>query len=308
MFPFLEVEGKVIYDSQAIATYFARVGGAEHLLGTSTLAASQVDQWFAFVNTSVWGSVKTAAGQVFGFKPHCAVTFDAAVKTLKEKAKTVEEHLKGKHWLVGDSLTLADVSLFCSFIVPFQTLFDASFVKTVPNFTAWFKKIASLPSVVGRVGYVKVATVVPKFKEGVPTWTAPAPAKEAAKPAPTAAAAEEEEDELDLFGSEDEETVAAAAAVKAKAAEAKADAKKAGPIAKSLIVYDVKPWGEETNLDDLASKILEISMDGLWWKTEYKLEPVAYGIKKIVIGCTIEDEKVSSDTLEELISAFEDDV
>ena len=29
-------------------------------------------------------------------------------------------------------------------------------------------------------------------------------------------------------------------------------------IAKSLIIFDVKPWEEETNLDELAKKILEI--------------------------------------------------
>jgi len=49
-------------------------------------------------------------------------------------------------------------------------------------------------------------------------------------------------------------------------------------------------------------------MDGLMWKTEWKKEPVAYGIFKIVIGATVEDDKVSTDTVAELIEAFEDDV
>jgi elongation factor 1-beta len=55
-------------------------------------------------------------------------------------------------------------------------------------------------------------------------------------------------------------------------------------VAKSLIIWEVKPWEEETNLDDLAKKILDIKIDGLEWKTEYKKEPVAYGIFKLVIG------------------------
>ena len=49
-------------------------------------------------------------------------------------------------------------------------------------------------------------------------------------------------------------------------------------------------------------------MDGLFWKTEWKKEPVAYGIFKIVIGATIEDDKVSTDNVQELIEAFEDEV
>ena len=36
-------------------------------------------------------------------------------------------------------------------------------------------------------------------------------------------------------------------------------------------------------------------MDGLMWKTEWKKEPIAYGVFKIVIGATVEDEKVSTD-------------
>jgi len=59
-------------------------------------------------------------------------------------------------------------------------------------------------------------------------------------------------------------------------------------------------------LDTLAVKILDINMDGLTWKTEYKKEPVAFGVYKIVIGAVVEDEKVSTDLVEEAITAFED--
>jgi len=82
-----------------------------------------------------------------------------------------------------------------------------------------------------------------------------------------------------------------------KAEEAKSKKKKDAPIAKSLLVWDVKPWGEEVDLAALAAKILKIEMDGLFWKTEWKKEPVAFGIFKIQIGATIEDDKVSTDAV-----------
>ena len=34
-------------------------------------------------------------------------------------------------------------------------------------------------------------------------------------------------------------------------------------------------------MNALADKILGIQMDGLFWKTEWKKEPVAYGVYKI---------------------------
>merc|ERR1712166_1566422 len=84
----------------------------------------------------------------------------------------------------------------------------------------------------------------------------------------------------DLFGSDDEEADAIEAAneLKYKAAAAKAEAAKKASgkvvIAKSILVWDVKPFGSETYLSVLAKKILEIKMDGLSWKTEWKKEPV----------------------------------
>ena len=37
-----------------------------------------------------------------------------------------------------------------------------------------------------------------------------------------------------------------------------------------------------------------------------KLVPVGYGIRKLQISCVVEDDKVSTDDLEEKIVAFED--
>lgn len=68
----------------------------------------------------------------------------------------------------------------------------------------------------------------------------------------------------------------------------------------------MKPWELETDLDELAKLILAIEMDGLVWKTETRKDPIAYGINKLIVGCVIEDLKVSCDDLQEKIEAFED--
>jgi len=70
----------------------------------------------------------------------------------------------------------------------------------------------------------------------------------------------------------------------------------------------VKPYEAETDLDALAAKILAVELDGLQWKTEYKKEPIAYGVFKLIIGCVIEDEKISVDDLQEKIEGFEEEV
>ena len=62
---------------------------------------------------------------------------------------------------------------------------------------------------------------------------------------------------------------------------------------------------DETDIDAMAAEILKLTGDGIYWKSEYKKEPVAYGIFKIIIGVTVEDEKVSVDGLQERIESIE---
>merc|ERR1711976_322933 len=113
-----------------------------------------------------------------------------------------------------------------------------------------------------------------------------------AAPAP---AAEEDDDDVDLFGSDEDYD----------ARKAAKEEKKGKVIAKSNIIFDVKPWDDETNMAELEANVRTIEMDGLLWGTG-KLVPIGYGIKKLQITCVIEDDKVSTDLLEENITNFED--
>merc|ERR1712186_46629 len=125
--------------------------------------------------------------------------------------------------------------------------------------------------------------------------------------AAAAPAAADDEDDVDLFGSSDEEEDAEAARVREGrlAAYAAKKAKKPGPIARSQILLDVKPWDDETDMKELEKSIRGIEMDGLIWGAG-ELRPLAYGIMKLAILCTVEDAKVSVDDLSEKITEFED--
>ena len=200
-------------------------------------------------------------------------------------ADEIEKKLVTDQWLGGQLPSSADREAFEGCAVPSPA--------THPNTFAWWCLVA-------------------KFTPAVrATWTgaAAAPAKGGAKKAEAPKAAKKaEEDEFDPFAEGGDDDAAAAEAMKAKAAEAKAGKVKVAPIAKSIIVWEVKPWGEETDLDALGAKILGITMDGLSWKTEFKKEPIAYGVNKIIIGAVVEDAKVSTDLVEEKIMEFEDEV
>jgi elongation factor 1-beta len=85
---------------------------------------------------------------------------------------------------------------------------------------------------------------------------------------------------------------------------------------------DVKPWDDETDMVALEAAVRSIEQDGLVWGAS-KLVPIGYGIKKLQITLVVgsyllsslngsfltakaEDEKVSTDELQEKIAEFED--
>jgi len=132
------------------------------------------------------------------------------------------------------------------------------------------------------------------------TKSAPAP-----KSAPKAPAGDD--DDVDLFGSEEEEDDEEAAKIKEQriAEYAAKKSKKPTLVAKSNVIFDVKPWDDETDMKELEKVVRSVIMDGLLWGTS-KLVPLAYGIKKLQITTVVEDEKVSIDELVEKLQEFED--
>merc|ERR1711997_146425 len=98
---------------------------------------------------------------------------------------------------------------------------------------------------------------------------------------------------------------------KAKEVEARLKAyaekksKKPALISKTSVLFDVKPWDDETDMNEMLKNCKSIEMDGLVWGAS-KLVPVGYGINKLQLMCVVEDEKVSIEELSEKMAEFED--
>jgi elongation factor 1-beta len=156
------------------------------------------------------------------------------------------------------------------------------------------------------------------FKGQCSSSSAVAAAPKAAAPAAAAAA----DDVDDMFGGDDdeEETAAEEAATKARhermalakklkeekdEKDGKVKSNKPKPVEKSLVVLEVKPWEADTDLKMVWEKIKEYTQEGLTWGETFKLEPVAYGIMKLVMTVTIVDSLVLMDDVTENIEALD---
>ena len=71
-------------------------------------------------------------------------TFSIALNSFKKTLLPLEKHLRLRNFLVGYSLTLADVTLIASLITPLQTVLDQQYRKdTIPNLSRYSEIILS---------------------------------------------------------------------------------------------------------------------------------------------------------------------
>ena len=202
---------------------------------------------------------------------------------------TLENTLKNQQWVGGQSPTVADKEAFDE--VKTMNVTPA----THPHVFAWFHLVFKFTDAVKNTWPAGGAAAGGKGGKG----------KDKGGKKDKKQEKKEEDDLDDLFGDDDDDGEAAKKiAEKAKADKAK---KKKVVIAMSLVMLEVKPLDDTINLDDLMQRIFkEITQDGLFWKTEYKKEPVAFGIFKLICGFSLEDEKVSVDDVVEKIEGLDD--
>jgi elongation factor 1-beta len=146
---------------------------------------------------------------------------------------------------------------------------------------------------------------------GASTDAAPAAAPTPAK----------KDDDMSIFDDDEDEDEETRAATKARqermalakklkeekdAASGKVKKDKEKPVEKSLVVLEVKPWEADTDLKMVWGLIKEFQQEGLTWGESYKLEPVAYGIMKLVMTCSIVDSLVLMDDITDKIESLED--
>ena len=200
-------------------------------------------------------------------------------------AATLNKHLETRSYVAGEGFvpTSADVDQF-------KALAKAPEAKLI-HATRWYRHISAFTDA-ERSAWAAGVT----------------------QAAPAAAAADDDDDDDSLFGSDDEEDAAAAAKIKADF-----EAKKAAAAqrlidneakARSMIVFEVKPYEIETDLQALAKSIKAITHEGIQnWGQEHKLEPVAFGICKLVLSVIVFDKLCGMDEIEDAIMAqFEDDI
>ncbi|KAI8629052.1 glutathione S-transferase [Xylariaceae sp. FL1651] len=141
-------DGFCLTESPAIAAYVAQAGPkAGQLLGTDPKTQALIQQWSAFSEGEMFSCIfPPIAMGVMNYMPMDEKRFNSSMADVERVFKRLEVALEGgKKYLVGDSLTLADIMVTGPFFLAFKHLIDAEMRKQLPNVVAYAQAFANVP-------------------------------------------------------------------------------------------------------------------------------------------------------------------
>ncbi|ORX53728.1 EF1G-domain-containing protein [Piromyces finnis] len=190
-FPFGKVpafEGKdcTLYESNAIAYYIASLNEETGLLGANPVKAAQIQQYIFMSDNEIIPPMYSWIGPIKGYVPYNKNNVNKAQEDIKKVMGILNTVLSKKTYLVGERITLADITVFCSLTLLYQELFDLAFRSAYPNVNRWFLTLANQKQFKNVIGEIKLCEVQAQY---VPPKKEKKEKKEKKKEAPKPAAA-----------------------------------------------------------------------------------------------------------------------
>jgi len=202
--PTLETSEGVIFESNAIVRYIARVGGDKvHLYGKSAFESGLIDQWVDFTANSIDLAALAWTLPIEGVIPNNALATKKASEEIKKVFQILDSHLSTRTYLVGNRVSIADIVVASSLVRLFELVLDPTFRSGFVNATRWFNTIVNQPNFVAVKGAITLATTVAvakkdeKPKKEVKPKAEPQPKAEKPKKEEKPAANDEEDEPVD---------------------------------------------------------------------------------------------------------------
>lgn len=178
--PVLETPNGAIFESNAIARYVARLKADNPLYGSSLIDAGHVEQWIDFATLEIDNHLIAWFLPRIGRTPYLPPAEEAVISALRRGLAALNSYLASNTYLVGHSVTLADIVLTCNLYFGFSRLLTKSFTSEFPHVERYFWTL------VNQSNFKKVLGEVKQIESVLPVQSAKKPAqpKETAKPKP----------------------------------------------------------------------------------------------------------------------------
>lgn len=156
--PFLQTDQGCIFTSMAIARYIAKCRTDTAIYGNSFNDEGMIDTWLDFCTHELEVPLMTWVYPCMGLMEDIPKATAQAKEDVKKALQEMEGALSTGPYLLGSSLTLADIALVCALKEGFARVFDDQFRKPFPKVTAWFKSCCGQPQFKAVLGDVALCS------------------------------------------------------------------------------------------------------------------------------------------------------
>jgi len=172
--------GNVIFESNAIARYLAKIRRDTGLAGESVLEEASIDSWVEWSANELELPCCVWFYPVAGYMPFHPDAYTKAKADVGKALEVLDAHLSDKTYIVGERITLADICLASTLVYPFKLVCDKTFLKAYGNVSRWFQTCVNQPQFKAVIGTVTLC----KKELTAPGQTLPKAAKKDKKDAP----------------------------------------------------------------------------------------------------------------------------
>ncbi|NXI32083.1 EF1G factor, partial [Sterrhoptilus dennistouni] len=163
-------DGFCVFESNAIAYYgtpdwglnWALIG-TEELRGSTPEAAAAVLQWVNFADSDVVPPASTWVFPTLGILHYNKQATEVAKEEVRRVLGVLDGHLRTRTFLVGERVSLADISLVCALLWLYKQVLDPAFRGPFGNVNRWFLTCLNQPQFKAVLGEVQLCQRMAQF-------------------------------------------------------------------------------------------------------------------------------------------------
>jgi len=152
-------DGLCLSESNAIAYYVAN----SLLRGEDLKSAAQVQQWINFSDNEILPAACTWVFPCLGVIQYNKQDTERAKEQIQKVLNVLNDHLLTRTFIVGERVTLADISLVCNMQSLYEQVLENAFRKPYQNVNRWFTTMINQPEVKSVLGDVTLCEKMAVF-------------------------------------------------------------------------------------------------------------------------------------------------
>lgn len=103
---------------------------------------AEIIRWESFANSDYLNELNNWAKPLVGLEPYDAKTINTGKERVDTMTPIFEDHFRDNRFLVGDEITLADLTAVTTFSFGLRFVLDAEWRKEHPCIMRWFNQVA----------------------------------------------------------------------------------------------------------------------------------------------------------------------